>query len=167
MGARLVLAEPDARLREVLALLLRREGHSVLTAQDGADALALIRRKLPDLAVLRGAMPDPDGVALAHRLAREPATARLPVILLSFDGATRDLDPGPAGAPRAWVSGIFIHRLLIQKIEELLAATPRPPARWRIAPEFEDDEDDPPARSPRKRRRKNRRRFGAPEDDDG
>src|SRR5437763_10761808 len=70
MSARLVLAEPDARLREVLALLLRREGHSVLTAQDGADALALIRRKLPDLAVLRGAMPDPDGVALANQLAR-------------------------------------------------------------------------------------------------
>src|SRR5262245_14164791 len=105
MGARLVLAEPDDRLREVLALLLRREGPSVLTARDGVEALALVRRKLPDLAILRAAMPDPDGAALAGQLAREPATAQLPVILLTFDGAPLDPPSGRPAAPRAQVGG--------------------------------------------------------------
>ena len=70
---------PDSRLS--IALLLRAEGYRVREAGTGAEALALASDV--DLVVLDVHLPDLDGFAIARRVKADPATALVPVVMLS------------------------------------------------------------------------------------
>ncbi len=68
---------------ELVAFNLRAEGHEVITASNGLEALNQARAALPDLIVLDLMMPEMDGMAVCEILNRLPSTARIPVIMLT------------------------------------------------------------------------------------
>ncbi len=86
-GATVLVAEDDADLRGVLTASLTRNGHRVLQARDGAEALAAIEREPVDLLVLDLMMPNIDGYEVLARLRSNDRDARIPVIVVS--GADR------------------------------------------------------------------------------
>ena len=86
-GATVLVAEDDGDLRGVLTASLTRNGHRVLQARDGAEALAAIDREHVDLLVLDLLMPNIDGFEVLARLRSNQQNARLPVIVVS--GADR------------------------------------------------------------------------------
>ncbi|AQR61906.1 hypothetical protein BZG35_09775 [Brevundimonas sp. LM2] len=99
IGARRVLLVDDDRL--VLMMMtdvLERLGHSVETAQNGAEAYAMIRERpdRADVVLADRMMPIMDGLALTRRLKREVATRLLPVILLTGASAPSDQAEGLA-----------------------------------------------------------------------
>jgi CheY-like chemotaxis protein len=67
----------------LLAALLRKEGHEVEIAEDGAEALFRLRRGQPDLILLDLTMPVIDGWEFLRRRAEDPALAAIPVVVLS------------------------------------------------------------------------------------
>jgi CheY-like chemotaxis protein len=93
--ARVVVAEDDADLRRLVAFTLRRRGHAVLEAADGAAALALIRRERPGLVLPDVPMPARSGLEVLRALAEDAALPPIPVVLLSTSAQL------PAGR-RAW-----------------------------------------------------------------
>jgi len=86
-GATVLVAEDDTDLRGVLAAALTRNGHRVLQARDGAEALAAIEREHVDLLVLDLVMPNIDGYEVLARLQANDTHARIPVVVVS--GADR------------------------------------------------------------------------------
>ena len=86
-GAAVLVAEDDDDLRGVLTASLTRNGHRVLQARDGAEALAAIEREPVDLLVLDLLMPNIDGYEVLARLKSNPKDARIPVVVVS--GADR------------------------------------------------------------------------------
>lgn len=86
-GATVVVAEDDADLRGVLTAALTRNGHRVLQARDGAEALAAIEREPVDLLVLDLVMPNIDGYEVLARLKSNQKDALIPVVVVS--GADR------------------------------------------------------------------------------
>jgi len=86
-GATVLVAEDDADLRGVLTAALTRNGHRVLQARDGAEALAAIEREPVDLLVLDLVMPNIDGYEVLARLKSNEQDARIPVVVVS--GADR------------------------------------------------------------------------------
>jgi two-component system response regulator PilR (NtrC family) len=60
--ARILIVDDERSMREMLAILLRREGHEVLTAENGRTALDLIGRRSFDVIVSDARMPDIDGL---------------------------------------------------------------------------------------------------------
>jgi len=86
-GATVLVAEDDADLRGVLAASLTRNGHRVVQARDGAEALAAIEREHIDLLVLDLVMPNIDGYEVLARLKSNEKDARIPVVVVS--GADR------------------------------------------------------------------------------
>ncbi len=82
-GATILVAEDDADLREVLTTSLTRNGHHVLQARDGAEALAAIERDHIDLLVLDLVMPNIDGFGVLTRLKELPNGERIPVIVVT------------------------------------------------------------------------------------
>ena len=82
--ARVLLVDDDELLRDLLALRLEVEGHEIITADDGAAALATLRGMRCDLVVLDIMMPVMDGWQFCTWLAEQPRPLRdTPVVLLS------------------------------------------------------------------------------------
>jgi DNA-binding response OmpR family regulator len=77
---RLLLAEDDVRLVGFLEERLRRDGYAVTVATKGADALAAVDRRWPDLIILDLMLPDMRGEHVASEIKRR---ADLPIIVLS------------------------------------------------------------------------------------
>jgi PAS domain S-box-containing protein len=82
-GATILVAEDDADLRDVLTTSLTRNGHQVIAARDGAEALAAIEREHIDLLVLDLIMPNIDGFEVLARLKDIQKNETLPVIVVS------------------------------------------------------------------------------------
>jgi len=72
--------------KDVLFMLEKRlaaEGYSVITANNGGDAVALAKSKLPDLIILDIVMPGMEGGEVAGKLKENPLTRDIPVIFLT------------------------------------------------------------------------------------
>lgn len=80
---RVLLAEDEAVLREMLRDVLRFRGFDVRLAEDGRECLRLAREERPDLVVLDIMMPNLDGYDTAAQLRAEPGTADLPILALT------------------------------------------------------------------------------------
>ena len=104
--ARLLVVEDDANIRELLGASLRHAGFEVDAVDDGAKALAALRREEPDLVVLDVMMPGIDGFEVVRRLRADGH--RFPVLFLtardSSDDAIRraasTTTPAGSGTPR-------------------------------------------------------------------
>jgi CheY-like chemotaxis protein len=81
--ALILVVEDEQPIRELLVLLLRAHGHRVETAENGALALARVAAERPDLVLADVMMPVMSGVELCQRLKGDPATAGIPVLLMS------------------------------------------------------------------------------------
>jgi two-component system response regulator AtoC len=82
--ARVAVLDDEARMADVIAMVLRRAGHDVEPFRDGAAALAALRERPFDLLLTDLRMPAPDGLAvLREALAID---AELPVILITAHG---------------------------------------------------------------------------------
>jgi len=85
MGKKILLADDDPDVIEVVSILLEEEGYEIITAKDGAEALEKIENGDPDLVILDLLMPRVDGFAVINTL-HEPRYERwsdMPVIVLT------------------------------------------------------------------------------------
>lgn len=81
--ATILVVEDDPEVSELLRLTLEHEGHRVLLANSGETALHLARTEQPDLISLDIRLPDLDGFEVLQLLKRDPATAAIPVVIVS------------------------------------------------------------------------------------
>jgi DNA-binding response OmpR family regulator len=81
--AQIIVMEDDAGTRMLVASVLKKDGHDVLTAEDGAQGLQLIAPNGPDLIISDVQMPGLNGFQMLAELRSNPQTAAIPVILLT------------------------------------------------------------------------------------
>jgi DNA-binding response OmpR family regulator len=91
---RILVADDEADVRDLVVYRLSRSGYEVVAAADGDEALRLALEEPPDLAVLDVMMPRIDGFELTRRLRAEPATSRVPIILLTARTQEADVTQG-------------------------------------------------------------------------
>lgn len=93
--ALILIAERDARVRELQEHFLTRAGFTVQFTGDGEDTIHRVRELQPALVVAEILIPKLDGLALCRRLAEDPDTAHIPVIIFSMlSAADRALEAG-------------------------------------------------------------------------
>jgi CheY-like chemotaxis protein len=79
-----VLVVDDSKFfRTATERTLARAGYSVITATDGEEALRVAREKIPSLILLDMLLPGADGPSVLRRLKEDPATKKIPVLVLS------------------------------------------------------------------------------------
>jgi putative two-component system response regulator len=79
----ILVADDTDTVRTLFAQLLASEGYRVITAADGAEALAFAQAHLPDVCLLDVRMPELDGVEVCRQLKAAPETRLTPVILIT------------------------------------------------------------------------------------
>ncbi len=80
---RILLIEDNHSLREEIVNVLELEGFDVTTAENGRVGIERLHQEIPDLVLCDLMMPDMDGYETLKAIRGHPATARLPVILLT------------------------------------------------------------------------------------
>jgi len=82
-GSHILVVDDDPDIRALANQALSQDGHVVVEAPGGREALAMIDAHPPDLLVLDLLMPDPGGLEVLRILRSRPATATLPVVVLT------------------------------------------------------------------------------------
>jgi DNA-binding response OmpR family regulator len=88
--ARILLVDDEQDLVWAVQHGLNDEGHEILTAYDGLEALAIARRHRPDLVILDIVMPRLDGLQVSRRLRRDPTLAAVPILFLTVRSTIED-----------------------------------------------------------------------------
>ncbi|TML94856.1 MAG: response regulator [Actinobacteria bacterium] len=123
-GGRLVLvADDEEDILTLVTTVLQNAGHQVVPVRDGAEALAAVRDRKPDLAVIDISMPEVDGLEVLRRLRADAETSELPVVLLSAQAQEADVARGFETGASAYVKKPFSPRELAQRVNDLLGSS--------------------------------------------
>ncbi len=121
MSARTILVVDDERgIVEVVHDYLDRAGFRVLTAGDGPTALRLARAERPSLLVLDLMLPGLDGLAVTRALRADPATRKLPIIMLTARVAETDRLLGLELGADDYLTKPFSPRELVARVRAVL-----------------------------------------------
>jgi two-component system phosphate regulon response regulator PhoB len=119
-----LVAEDDPDVRALIVLKLDHSGHQVIAVEDGRAALTAATARLPDLVVLDVTLPGMSGLEVCRRLRAEPATARLPIVLVTARAHESDVDAGFLAGADDYVIKPFSPSDLITRLEALLTKRP-------------------------------------------
>lgn len=90
MPEKILIIDDDVDTLRLVGLMLERQGYTIRTASDGAQALVAAKAEHPDLIVLDIMMPDMDGFEVTRRLRAEPSTAGIPIAMFTAKGQLED-----------------------------------------------------------------------------
>ena len=83
MAAKVLVADDEYTIRDLLRTILVDEGYQVLEASDGAEALELARTEKPDVILLDIKMPGINGIQVCRQLKHEQETRTIPVVMVT------------------------------------------------------------------------------------
>lgn len=119
--ARILVADDDEDIRDLVATKLELGGYEVRSVRDGDMALEVIRSWAPDLAVLDLAMPGMDGLDVLREVRRDPEVSETRIVILTARATTSDSDLGLTAGADDYVFKPFSPADLLNRVEEILA----------------------------------------------
>ena len=117
---RLLLVEDDRALAELLTWHFAREGYDIDCTGDGEEALVLAQERTPDVVILDWMIEGIAGIEVCRRLRRSPATARVPIIMLTARGEESDRIRGLETGADDYVTKPFSPRELLARVGAVL-----------------------------------------------
>jgi DNA-binding response OmpR family regulator len=118
--AKILVVDDEPNIREVVSLYLRRDGHAVVAAADGEEALELYRQTRPDLVVLDLMLPRVSGLEVCRRIQAE---RRVPLIMLTARDEEEDRIVGLGLGADDYVVKPFSPRELAARVAAVLRRT--------------------------------------------
>jgi CheY-like chemotaxis protein len=112
--------DDDHVIRGLLEVNLEMEGHEVVTAVDGQDALEKVFTLKPDLILLDVMMPNVNGWQVAEQLKADADTRHIPIVFLSARAMEADVRKGTALGVQAYVTKPFDPIDLMELVNRLL-----------------------------------------------
>ena len=119
MTSKILIADDEPNIVISLEYLMQREGHQVLVARDGEEALAMIREHAPDLVLLDAMMPKKNGFEVLQAVRAESTDIK--VIMLTAKGRDTDIAKGQALGADAYVVKPFSTQALADQVREMLS----------------------------------------------
>ncbi len=117
---RILIADDEFNIRNILEFSLHAEGLDVIEAENGEQALQSALSEAPDLIILDVMMPGLGGVETCRRLKADVRTAHIPVILLTARSSGDDRREGlEAGAAR-YITKPFSPHKVVEAVQDLL-----------------------------------------------
>lgn len=123
MQTRILIVEDERDIAEVTAYNLRKSGYDIVLASNGRAALESIAQKTPDLVILDVMLPELSGTEVASRIRSNPATASLPIIMVTAKGEEVDQLVGLTVGADDYIAKPFSIKILQARIEAVLRRT--------------------------------------------
>jgi CheY-like chemotaxis protein len=117
---KILIADDEPYILNILDFSLGAEGYAVLQAVDGESALRLAREHHPDLMILDVMMPGIDGYEACRRLKEDPETRNIPVVLLTARNSREDRRRGEESHADGYMTKPFSPQRLLDLVQEHL-----------------------------------------------
>lgn len=115
--AKILVAEDEKQIADMIAFKLTNSGHQVIRAQDGEQAMKLAKHDTPDLIMLDAMMPGLNGFEVLRRLKLDSTLRSVPVIMVTAKGHERDVLSGLRGGAVDYVVKPFSLKELAARVE--------------------------------------------------
>lgn len=125
MAIRILIADDDPDIRDVLKLTLSEENYEVLEAPDGEEAVKIITTKPLDLVLLDYQMPKMDGRQVCLKIKKDLLLRHLPIIMVTGRGEISDKVGGIDAGADDYVVKPFEPKELVARIRMILRRTER------------------------------------------
>jgi CheY-like chemotaxis protein len=126
MPKRVLIVEDNPISLELLTELVQAEGHRVITALSGTEALSLARAELPDLILMDIQLPGLDGLTAIRILKADPETKEIPVVGISAHALREDVERALQAGCVAYLSKPLDTRGFIDLMAGLLGKDAQP-----------------------------------------
>ncbi|HVE48111.1 MAG TPA: response regulator [Casimicrobiaceae bacterium] len=120
MTQRVLIVDDNEDNRQILIDLLSAAGYAVLEAHNGADAVAIAQREIPDLILMDIQLPGVDGHEATRRIKAIAPLAKTPVIAVTSYALAGDEQKAAEAGCDAYVTKPFSPRALLAKVREFL-----------------------------------------------
>ena len=124
---RILVVDDEEDILELVRYNLEKNGYDVVCAATGEDAINEARRNPPGLVVLDLMLPGIDGLEVCKTLKNDPATATVPVLMLTARGDEADEVTGLELGAEDYVSKPFSPRVLLARVKAVLRRSARKP----------------------------------------
>ena len=102
--ARILIVDDSPTQTLSLAKILKKHGHDVMTAKDGAEGVEVAKAELPDLVLMDVVMPRVNGFQATRQITKNPTTNHIPVIIVT----TKDQETDKIWGERQGAKGYVI-----------------------------------------------------------
>jgi CheY-like chemotaxis protein len=118
--AKILIAEDERDIRDLIAFTLQFAGYTVITANNGEEAVELTQREIPDLVLTDVRMPKMTGYEACKLIKANPATRHIPVVFLSAKGQEAEVQTGLDAGGDEYLLKPFAPDQLTRKVAEIL-----------------------------------------------
>jgi DNA-binding response OmpR family regulator len=119
--AKIVIAEDEPDIRELIAFTLRFAGHEVIAGANGEEGYELTKKEHPDLSMFDVRMPKMTGYDACKKIKADPEIAHIPVIFLSAKGQENEIEQGMEAGADEYLLKPFAPDQLAERIKTILA----------------------------------------------
>ena len=123
--AKILAVDDEPELTDLIFYHLVRAGHKVSTAANGWEAIHAVRASRPDIILLDLMLPDLDGFGVCEILRRDPATATIPIIIVSAWASSDSRNLGLELGTLDYITKPFSPQELVERVNCLLHARAR------------------------------------------
>ena len=118
--AKIVIAEDEPDIRELIAFTLRFAGHEVITGNNGQEGYDLTKSEHPDLAMFDVRMPKMTGYDACKKIKADPEIAHIPVVFLSAKGQESEIEQGIESGAEEYLLKPFAPDQLTERVKAIL-----------------------------------------------
>ena len=118
--AKILVAEDERDIRDLISFTLQFAGHQVVTANNGEEAVQLALKEIPDLVLTDVRMPKMTGYEACKLIKADPTTQHIPVIFLSAKGQDAEVQTGLDSGADEYLLKPFAPDQLTRKVAEIL-----------------------------------------------
>ncbi len=120
MLKKILIADDEPFILELLEVCFEDMPYEIFLAQDGVEALEIIYAKHPDLIILDVMMPGMDGFEICRKIKADSELRAIPIILLSAKGSEDDVKQGEEAGAMMYICKPFSPRQLLYALSGLL-----------------------------------------------
>ncbi|HVN56269.1 MAG TPA: response regulator [Anaerolineaceae bacterium] len=119
--AKILIAEDERDIRDLISFTLRFAGYEVVAASNGEEAVQMAIQEIPDLILMDVRMPRMTGYEACQRIKIEPSVAHIPVVFLSAKGQEAEIRTGLEAGAVEYLLKPFAPDQLTERVRALLA----------------------------------------------
>lgn len=120
MTKKVLIVDDEPNIVLSVEFLMQREGHDVVTAGDGQEAIEILARSKPDLMILDVMMPRKNGFEVCAEVRADPELSGMPILMLTAKGREAEMKKGLSLGADAYITKPFSTHELVTRVHELL-----------------------------------------------